>query len=334
MTTLDQATNPPEAPAEAAAGRMSAGVVWAVLSAAAFGVSGPLAKSLLDLGWSPATLVAARLGGATAVLAVPALVSARGRWRPTSRAVARLAGYGIVATGGAQLCFFNAVRYLPIGTAILLEFSAPIWLIAVYALRQRRRPRAFTVAAGGLAVVGMSLVLDVLHAGAIDLRGLAWGLGAAACLCGYYLLGENRSDRARGSDEHVPPLVTAAAGTGFGACVILVAAALGLLPWHAAAGRVELAGSSWPWLLPLVLLIMVPTVAAYALGLVGIRLLGGAAASFVGLAEVLFAVGFSAVLVGQLPGRSQLLGMVLVVAGIALAQRTDRKHALVAGPRE
>ena len=336
MTALDQSTNPPETTAVTAARRMSAGVAWAVLSAAAFGVAGPLAKSLLDLGWSPAALVAARLGGATVVLAVPAFLSARGRWRPTSRAVARLASYGIVATGGAQLCFFNAVRYLPIGTAILLEFSAPIWLIAIYALRQRRRPHAATVAAGGLAVIGMSLVLDVLHAGAIDLRGLAWGLGAAGCLCGYYLLGENHGgDRAGRSATPVPPLVTAAAGTGFGACMIVVAAAFGLLPWHvAAAGRVELAGSSWPWLLPMVLLIMVPTVVAYTLGLLGIRRLGGAAASFVGLAEVLFAVGFSAVLVAQLPGSSQLLGMALVVAGITVAQWTDRRRVLEPVPRQ
>lgn len=331
MTALDQPTKPRRPKTGSSPRQLSMGLLWTVLSAAAFGASGPLAKSLLDLGWSPAALVGARLGGATLVLAAPAFLSARRRWRPTRRAVVRLIGYGIVATGGAQLCFFNAVRYLPIGTAILLEFSAPIWLIAIYALRGRRRPRTTTVAAAMLAVVGMSLVLDVLHAGAIDLRGLAWGLGAAGCLCGYYLLGESGSTR---SGDNVPPLVTVAAGTGVGTGVVLIAALLGLQPWHAATGEVELAGTTLPWWLPLSLLIMVPTVLSYVLGILGLRRLGGAAASFVGLAEVLFAVAFSAVLVGQLPGEVQLIGMALVVVGIAVAQRTARKDVTGAEPRQ
>ncbi len=305
---------------------VSAGVLLTLLSAAAFGASGSLAKSLLDLGWSPAALVTVRLGGATLVLALPAFWSARGRWRPTSRSVTRLVGYGIVATGGAQLCFFNAVQFLPVGTAILLEFSAPIWLIGIYALRARRRPRASTLLAAALAVIGMALVLDVLHAGSIDLRGLAWGLGAAACLCGYYLLAEDGpTGTGETSGVTAPPLVTVAVGTGVGAVVVLLAAAAGLVPWQTRVGRVELAHVRVSFVLPLVALILIPTVVSYLLGLIGIRRLGGAAASFVGLAEVLFSVAFSAVLVAQLPGPVQLVGMALVVAGIAVAQRTGRE---------
>jgi hypothetical protein len=46
-------------------------------------------------------------------------------------------------------------------------------------------------------------------------------------------------------------------------------------------------------------------------------------ASFVGLTEVLFAVAWAAVLVGQVPGLGQLLGGLVVLAGVALVQADD-----------
>ncbi len=46
----------------------SAGLLPAVVSAATFGLAGSLARSLLDLGWSPAAVVVARVGGAFLVL--------------------------------------------------------------------------------------------------------------------------------------------------------------------------------------------------------------------------------------------------------------------------
>ncbi|MBA8793503.1 drug/metabolite transporter (DMT)-like permease [Friedmanniella endophytica] len=299
------------------------GVLLALGAAAAFGSSGTLARSLLDLGWSPAALVAVRLGGAALVLLVPALLAAR-RWRPSRRSVLRLALYGLVAAGGAQFCYFSAIQYLPVATAILIEFTAPIWLIAVYAVLHRRRPSPLVLLAAALALVGLVLVLDVLHAGAVDPRGLAWALGAAACACGYFLLSDSTggaSEATGGTEDEIPPVLMAAAGTGLGAVFVLAVGATGLMPLAARTGTARLTGLDLPWWAALAVLVAVPTVLAYLLGIAAIRRLGGASASFLGLAEVLFAVLFSALLVAQRPGAVQLAGMVLVIAGIVLAQR-------------
>ena len=56
-----------------------------------------------------------------------------------------------------------------------------------------------------------------------------------------------------------------------------------------------------PWWVPLPLLILVAAVLAYLTGIVAVRRLGSAVASFVALTEVLFAVVFAAVLLGQQP---------------------------------
>jgi drug/metabolite transporter (DMT)-like permease len=71
---------------------------------------------------------------------------------------------------------------------------------------------------------------------------------------------------------------------------------------------------------------LVAAVVAYVAGIVGARLLGAKVASFVGLTEVLFAVGFAWLLLGQLLAPVQVIGGVLVVAGIALV-RVDELRA-------
>ncbi|HEX8931124.1 MAG TPA: EamA/RhaT family transporter, partial [Actinomycetota bacterium] len=55
------------------------GLALALLSAATFGTSGTFARSLIDAGWSAGSAVAARVGIAAVILAVPAALALRGR---------------------------------------------------------------------------------------------------------------------------------------------------------------------------------------------------------------------------------------------------------------
>ena len=72
------------------------------------------------------------------------------------------------------------------------------------------------------------------------------------------------------------------------------------------------------------MLILISSVLAYPSGIVAVRRLGSSLASFVSLTEVIFAVSFAFVLLGQRPGPMQLLGGALILAGIALVQRPAR----------
>ena len=58
---------------------------------------------------------------------------------------------------------------------------------------------------------------------------------------------------------------------------------------------------------------------------VAVRRLGSSLASFVSLTEVIFAVTFAFVLLGQRPGPMQLVGGGLILAGIALVQRPAQR---------
>jgi drug/metabolite transporter (DMT)-like permease len=291
------------------------GLLFALISAAAFGLSGSLARSLIDLGWSPTAVVAVRIGGAFLVLLVPCLVLLRRTRRPTPRQSARVIGYGVAAIAMAQLCYFSAVQYLSVGVALLLEYLAPVLLIGYHWVRDRRRPANAVLIGAVVALVGLALVLDLRDGLTLNPIGVLWGLGAAVGLAAYFILSED----ADGDPVH--PLLLTTGGTGVGALVILAVAATGFLPMTAQTGTAILGGTEVAWWLPLLLLITVSAVFAYLTGIIAVRRLGSSVASFVSLSEVIFAVIFAAVLLAQRPGVIQLFGGLLILAGIAVVQR-------------
>src|ERR671920_567258 len=157
------------------------GLIFALISAAAFGLSGSLARSLIDLGWSPTAVVAVRIGGAFLILLVPCLVLLRRTRPPTPRQSARVIGYGVAAIAMAQLCYFSAVQYLSVGVALLLEYLAPVLLIGYHWARSRRRPAASVFVGAVLALLGLVFVLDLRSGLTLNPVGVVWGLGAALC---------------------------------------------------------------------------------------------------------------------------------------------------------
>ena len=300
------------------------GLVLALVSAASFGLSGSLARSLLELGWSPAAVVATRVGGAFLVLLIPTLVLLRRIGLPTRGQSARMLAYGVVAIALAQLCYFSAVQYLSVSVALLLEYLAPVMLIGWHWARTHRRPTGSVLAGAGLSIVGLAFVLDLRSGLTLNPIGVGWALGAAVCLSAYFLLSEDN-----GSDAPIHLLLLTTAGTGIGAGVLLAAAAAGLLPLAASGGVTILADRPVGWWIPVLVLILISAVLAYPAGIVGVRRLGSSLASFVSLTEVIFAVIFALVLLGQRPGPMQLLGGALILAGIALVQRPVRQNDVV-----
>ena len=306
-------------PEAARAPRALSGLGFALLSAASFGLSGPLARSLLDLGWSPAGVVGVRITGAFVLLALPCLLLVRRSGLPSLRQSGHMAAYGVVAVALAQLCYFSAVQYLSVGVALLLEYLAPVLLIFWHWGRDRRRPAASVFVGAVLALLGLVFVLDLRSGVTLDPVGVLWGLGAAVCLSAYFVLSEGD-----GATPPVAPLLLTTVGTGVGGLLILGLAAAGVLPLVVRTGSTVLVGAQVGWWLPALLLVAITAVLAYLTGIVAVRRLGSSVASFVSLAEVIFAVVFAVVLLGQEPSATQLLGGALVLAGIVVVQRGGR----------
>jgi drug/metabolite transporter (DMT)-like permease len=300
----------------------SAGLGLAVLSAATFGTSGTFASSLMAAGWSPGAAVSARIAVAAVILTIPALVQLRGRWALLRRSLPAVIAYGLVAVAGCQLFFFNAVEHLSVGVALLLEYSGTLLVVLWVWLRHGQRPRRLTVAGAALAIAGLVLVLDLTGSQRVDGVGLLWGLAAAAGLAVYFVLSAR-------IDDLLPPMVMAWAGLAIGAVTLLVFGALGAVRLDASTADADFAGHHTSWIVPILGLSLVAAVIAYTSGIGAARLLGARLASFVGLAEVLFAVIFAWLLLGQRPSLLQGLGGLVVLAGIALVRADDHEPAPV-----
>lgn len=290
--------------------RSWAGAAVALLSAACFSSAGVFGKPLLDAGWSPGAAIAARIVGALLVLVVPAAVAARGRRRALRANAGLLVTYGLVSIAGTQLCYFHAIDRLPVAVATLVFFLAPVLIIGWLWLRTGRRPSRLTLVGAALSVAGLVLVLDLLGAVDVDLVGVAWAGAGAVCLVAYYVVGGRPV-------EGVPPLVMATGGLAVAGVAVLLAGAAGLVPLEAGTADVVLAGRDTSFLVPLAGLVLVACALAYTTGIVAARRLGARLASFFGLSEVLFAVAFAWLLLGELPRPVQLAGGVLITVGVA-----------------
>ncbi|MEU4644256.1 EamA family transporter [Micromonospora sp. NPDC023814] len=295
------------------------GLGLALLSAVTFATSGTFARSLIDAGWSAEAAVVARVGIAALVVAVPAALSLRGKWDVLRRNLAAIGVFGVLGVAAAQACFFNAVRYLPVGVALLLEYLGIILVVGWMWLVHGQRPRRLTVAGAVAALAGLFFVLDLAGATGLDPVGVLWGLGAAVGLAGYFVL-------AGRVDAGLPSVALASGGMAVGAGVLVLLGAVGVLPLRATFGEVTFAGQRTSWLLPIVGLSLVAAVVAYLAGIAGTRILGARLSSFVGLTEVMFAVLIAWLVLGELPTVVQLFGGALIVAGVALV-RVDELRA-------
>ena len=85
---------------------------------------------------------------------------------------------------------------------------------------------------------------------------------------------------------------------------------------RAGSATVTLVGVEAPSWLAFLELIVLAAALAYVLGIIGARRLGSTLASFVGLTEVLFAILFAWILLGELPRPVQLVGGALILGGV------------------
>jgi drug/metabolite transporter (DMT)-like permease len=291
------------------------GLGFAVLSSISFGASGALGKALITSGFSPLQAVWLRIAGAALVL-VPLVLVLRGvtRLRGVRRFTPQLVAYGATGVAGCQACYFIAAARLPVGVAILLEFTGPV-LVLGWIWLVRRTPVPRTAAVGvAVAMVGLACVVQVWSGLRLDALGLAAGLGAAACQAAYFLLVERLTG-------DIDPLIMTAAGCVVGAVLLALPAAPWSMPWRVLPATIPVAGHSAPaWLLA-AWMIVVSTVIAYIAGIAAVQRLSAPVAGAIGYTEAVAATLIAWALLSERLTTVQLIGGAIVLTGAFIAQR-------------
>ena len=112
-----------------------------------------------------------------------------------------------------------------------------------------------------------------------------------------------------------------------GAVGLSIGGLLGLIPMSFRSAGVALGGRLVPWWVDVLALGILTAAIAYACGIAASRRLGSRLASFVALTEVLFALLFAWLLLGELPRPVQLLGGVVLIAGVVVVKLGEGKAA-------
>ncbi|MFI7707101.1 EamA family transporter [Nonomuraea sp. NPDC049480] len=290
------------------------GLALAFVSSWCFAFSGPMAKYLITAGLAPMEAVWTRMAGAgLLLLAVLTVVRPRALRIPRSR-LPFFGLYAVMAVAGVQSLYFVAITRLPVGIALLLEFMAPVMVVAwVRFVRKVRLARAAYVGAV-VAVVGLGIVVEAWQGLRLDALGLLLGLLAGACCAGYFIMSDSFG-------EDVDPLGLIAWGMTGAAVVLVPFARPWDIPWEAFTVSVAPEGGrTLPVLAAYLWMVLIATVVAYILGVNAVRRLSAAVGATVASLEVIGGAMVAWALVGETLGVFQILGGLIVLSGALLAQ--------------
>ena len=286
-----------------------------LIAATLWSLNGTVSKIVLEHGIPWYRLSQLRVSAAFVVLLVWVAISNRPALRITRSEIVPILLYGILGIAVTQSLYLVALQRMPIGIALLLEFTAPI-MVALwfkYVLKEPVRNRVF--AALVLALVGLGMVAQVWAGLTLDAIGVVAGLVAAVALTFYFLQSEKLVARR-------DPVSLIMYGFLAAALFWVVVCPWWTYPWHFLDFSAQVAGTgpqlpSWTYVLFIVVL---GTVVPFALSLASMKHIRASQASVVGMTEPVIAAAIAWVVLGEVLAPVQIIGGVVVLVGILLAE--------------
>jgi DME family drug/metabolite transporter len=278
-----------------------------LLAAVCFGTTGT--AQALGPDASPVTVGAVRIAVGALLLLLAQRLTARegaGRWARGPLAA------GALGVAGYQLCFFAAVKDtgVAVGTVVALG-SAPALAGAGGWLLERRAPGGTWAAATALACAGVALIALAGGGSDVSAAGVALAVGAGASYATFTLASKRLLD----AGHAVEPVM--ARVFGWGAVLLIPVLLLGDTGWALTPGGAAMA--LW--------LGAIPTALAYLLFARGLRHLPAGEVATLTLGEPVTATVLGAVVLSERPGTGAIIGIVLILAGLAALARPGRSRS-------
>jgi drug/metabolite transporter (DMT)-like permease len=272
---------------------------------------------VVDSGLPADQLVLIR-SGVSALLAGAVLVFTNPKaFKLTLREVPLLLAFGVFGLALMQWAYSNAVSILPVGIALLFEYTAIIIVpIAARIVFKEKTTRTFWY--GVALVLGGLLIVSQIWAGGLDPVGVGYALLAAVLLAFYFLMGQHAGLT---RDPLSTMFYTMLIATIFwGILSGGKASAIDLTQVVNLTGN--LAWADVPLWVPLAWLTVMGTFVPMAMGFIALKLTTASKVSVTQTAEPVFAFIFGWLWLGQSMNLLQTIGGTLVIAGIVFAQRT------------
>ena len=293
------------------------GYIAATVAAFIFGVNGVVIKLLMDgTGIDGFEVTFLRVAGAAVLMGAVLLIRDPSALRITRKQIVPLIAMGVIGVAMLQATYAQAVYLLPIGIALLLEYTAVLFvaLIAHFFFREHVKSRIWVSIAAVL--IGLATVAEVWNS-TLNVEGVLWALAASASLTTYFLLGERQTGL-----RH--PMAV-----GFWGMAVATAFWAVFSGWWTVDPTVfnriipfsgDADGISGPAWFLLAFIVVLGTFTTFALGLWSISILKATRSGIVATSEVLFAFLAEWLILGETLNVVQLVGAGIVLVGVVLAQ--------------
>jgi drug/metabolite transporter, DME family len=249
------------------------------------------------------------------LLAILALPRKRFALRLPARDLGQLFLIGILGVAASNYFYYLAIQRTNVAIAITVQYTAPIWVLIYTVARGQQKLTLQRVAAVGLALTGIALVIDLFRRDVfggsglrLDTIGVFAALLAAFSFAFYNIGGHDILAR---HNRWIVLLYT----TGSASLFWLVINP----PWKLMAAHYSAA----QWLF-LMLFSLVSVLAPFAFYFAGLQHLEPTRAIIVSCLEPVFSIVIAAIVLGEVMHPLQVLGIVFVLAAITVAQLPNR----------
>lgn len=262
------------------------------------------AKLAFETGLTPAEVAQLRATFSALLIVAALAVVHRGALRVRREDLLLFAAFGAIGIASINFLYYESISRLPIGVALVIQYTAPLLMLVYARLRGRAIDRRLWVAAL-LTLAGCYFAVGAYDASlrAVNATGAAIAFASALVFVAYFLMAERLLRR-------YGPWTLLAYGLVFAALAWTIVRPPWLLPWAAAADAWQL----------IVAVVFVATLFPYALTLGAVALIPPARVALTSTFEPVVGAIAAFLLLREILEPLQLGGGALVLGGIALAQ--------------
>jgi drug/metabolite transporter (DMT)-like permease len=290
-----------------------------VLTAASlWAVNGVVSKVIIASGDIPAQrLTEVRTTGAFLLLAATLALTRPDTLRVRRAELPMLLTFGLLGLALVQWLYFEAISRLDIGVALLIQYIAPV-LVALWARFAYREPvRRRIWAALALSILGIALLVELWHGLTLDGLGVAAALGSATTFAVYVLSAERAVTRR-------DPVSLVCYGFLLASIFWALVQPWWSFPSELVDDSISLLGRvdhlSLPVWLLMVWMVVLGTIVPFALLAASLQHIPASRAAITAMFEPVAATIVAFAWLGEALTEFQLIGAVVVLAAILLAQ--------------
>jgi len=298
------------------------GAIFALIAAVLFGLNASTTKVIIEAGINAEQVVFIRSLFSFVLALSWALISNPKDLLVKPKMLPRLFVLGVIGVGMLQWTYSMSLVRLPVGIALLIEYTAVLW-VPIVAMVLFKEKVSNVIWLGAALVLGGLAVVAQIWDSQLDSYGMLLAFGAAISLTIYFITGE-RIQRV------LPTNVALAYGMFFATLFFLPLSNFGNFDFSIINSSLDLsgnlAGTEVPMWAALIWLGVLGSFVPMAFSYLALRHLSATVVGIIATSETVLAFGFALAWLGELITLTQALGGIVVVIGILIAQ-TARKQS-------